>query len=165
MQIQQNTVVSLSYTLKLQNGEIADQTDSENPFVFIHGIGQTLEAFDNNLTGLETGSKFNFSLSAEEGYGKFNPEAVVKLDKSIFSGPHVSENLLTEGNMVPMQDQNGNPMDGIIREIEETTVTVDFNHPLADEILHFSGEIINVRQATAEELDHGHVHGPGGHHH
>jgi FKBP-type peptidyl-prolyl cis-trans isomerase SlyD len=67
--------------------------------------------------------------------------------------------------MVPMQDQDGNPMNGVILGFDDTTVQIDFNHPLADQDLNFKGAIVSVRDASAEELDHGHVHGPGGHHH
>lgn len=165
MNIQKNRVVSLSYTLTLANGEVADSTTEQDPFVFIHGIGQTLEAFDRNLEGLKAGDSFEFLLSAEEGYGVSDAEAVVSIPASVFQGPDVPEGILQVGNMIPMQDQMGNPLHGRVVSFNDEVVTMDFNHPLADQSLNFTGTIVEVRDASAEELDHGHVHGPGGHHH
>jgi FKBP-type peptidyl-prolyl cis-trans isomerase SlyD len=165
MQISPNKVVGITYTLTLQNGEIADTATAERPFVFIHGIGQTLEAFDKNLHGLDAGAAFKFSLTPDEGYGVSSPDMVISLSKSIFEGPDVPADLLELGNMVPMQDQEGNPLNGVIVEITDDQVKMDFNHPLADQDLHFEGTVISVRDASADELDHGHVHGDGGHQH
>jgi FKBP-type peptidyl-prolyl cis-trans isomerase SlyD len=165
MQIEKTRVVGLSYTLTLSNGEVADSTTDQDPFVFIHGVGQTLEAFDRNLEGLKVGDNFDFELSAEEGYGIADQEAIVNIPASVFQGPDVPEGILQVGNMIPMQDQQGNPLHGRIVSFNDELVTMDFNHPLADQKLKFIGTIISVREATAEELDHGHVHGPGGHQH
>lgn len=165
MQISPQKVVSLTYTLKLSNGDIADETTTESPFAFIHGVGQTLPEFDSNLEGLKAGESFSFSLTAEQGYGSRRPDMIIEIPKSVFDGPEVPKDILQIGNMVPMQDQSGNPLNGTIVDIADDKVTMDFNHPLADEALHFSGVIIEVRDASPEEIDHGHVHGPGGHHH
>jgi FKBP-type peptidyl-prolyl cis-trans isomerase SlyD len=165
MQVSQGKVVGITYTLKLTSGEIADQTTEENPFLFIHGIGQTLEAFDENLAGLTLGADFSFSIAAESGYGVSNPNMVIQIPRSVFEGPNVPSDLLQIGNIVPMQDEHGNPMNGVVREVNDEAVTMDFNHPLADQELHFSGKIVSVRDASPEEMDHGHVHGEGGHHH
>jgi FKBP-type peptidyl-prolyl cis-trans isomerase SlyD len=160
--ITQNKVVSLSYTLTLNNGEIADEASADEPLVFIHGIGQTLPAFDEQLDGLAPGDTFSFTLTAEEGYGESSDNYIVDLPKDIFAGPDVPADILEIGAMLPMQDQDGNPMDGVVLEIGEDTVKMDFNHPLAGEALSFSGSVISVREATPDELDHGHVHGEGG---
>ena len=160
-----NHVVSISYTLSLADGEVADFAEADEPLVFIHGIGQTLEAFDARLEGLNVGDGFSFQLPAEEGYGMHTDEWIVELPKSVFGGDDIPADLLQLGAMLPMQDQDGNPMDGEVIEIGDDTVKMDFNHPLAGEALHFTGTILAVRLATAEELDHGHVHGEGGHHH
>jgi FKBP-type peptidyl-prolyl cis-trans isomerase SlyD len=165
MQIAPHTVVSLSYTLTLDNGNIADQTDGDHPFVFIHGIGQTLALFDQNLNGLKAGDHFNFTIGAADGYGTSHPDRIINIARSVFEGPDVPAEMLTVGNFVPMQDQDGNPMDGLILEIDDEKVRMDFNHPLAGQSLHFAGNIIDVRKASPEEISHGHVHGPGGHHH
>ena len=158
-------VVSVSYTLTLDNGSIADQADADQPFLFIHGIGQTLPAFDQHLNGLSAGEAFNFKLSADDAYGEPNANWIIDIPKSIFDGPDVPADILQVGAVLPMQDQSGNPMDGKVIEIGAEAVKMDFNHPLAGEALSFSGMVLEVREATAEELEHGHVHGPGGHQH
>ncbi len=160
--INPNTVVGVSYQLKLSNGELADEATSEQPLLFIHGIGQTLPDFDSKLSGLSIGDNFEFTLTAEQGYGEHNPNYVVDLEKQIFEGPDVPEDLLTVGNMLPMQDQEGNPLDGKVLEVGDATVKMDFNHPLAGESLNFTGTVLSIREATPEELSHGHVHGEGG---
>jgi FKBP-type peptidyl-prolyl cis-trans isomerase SlyD len=157
-----NKVVSLSYTLMLNSGELADEATADQPLVFIHGIGQTLPAFDDQLDGLSVGDTFSFTLSAEDGYGESSPNYVVEIPKNIFEGPDVPDDILEIGATLPMQDQDGNPMDGVVVEIGDDTVTMDFNHPLAGEALGFSGTVLDIREATQEELDHGHVHGEGG---
>jgi FKBP-type peptidyl-prolyl cis-trans isomerase SlyD len=165
MQVDKNRVVTLTYTLTLENGETIDSATAESPFVFIHGIGQTLPHFDSNLKDLLAGDAFEFSITAENAYGISSEEYIVKLPRTIFSGPEVPADILQVGNVVPMQDQEGHPMNGIILDFNDENVIMDFNHPLADKNLTFKGNIISVREATEDELNHGHVHGPGGHHH
>ncbi len=165
MQIGKNKVVSLTYTLTLQNGDIADTATQEEPFTFIHGIGGTLPHFDTNLQNLKVGETFDFNIEAENAYGISNDDYIVSIPKEVFSGPEVPKDILQIGNMVPMQDNNGNPMNGIILSFDDKEVQIDFNHPLADENLNFKGEILSIREATQDELDHGHVHGVGGHQH
>lgn len=155
-------VVSLSYELSLSNGNLADEATADEPLVFIHVIGQTLPAFDDRINGLSVGEKFSFSLTSEEGYGESNPNFIVDIPKNIFDGPDVPKDILQVGATLPMQDQEGNPMDGIVMEIGDESVKMDFNHPLAGEALNFKGTVVDVRDATPEELDHGHVHGKGG---
>ena len=157
-----NKVVSLSYTLMLNSGELADEATADQPLVFIHGIGQRLPAFDDQLDGLSVRDTFSFTLSAEDGYGESSPNYVVEIPKNIFEGPDVPDDILEIGATLPMQDQDGNPMEGVVVEIGDDTVTMDFNHPLAGEALGFSGTVLDIREATQEELDHGHVHGEGG---
>ena len=167
MKIANDTVVSLTYILKADNaeGEIIQVADQQNPLTFLYGQGQLLPAFEEKLMGLETGSSYAFTLSPEEGYGEFDPEAIVDLDISIFRQSPEGESALFEGNIVPMMDQQGNRYEGRIMRINEDSVNMDFNHPLAGKSLYFTGTILEVRNATAEELAHGHVHGPHGHHH
>ncbi|MFM6983957.1 MAG: peptidylprolyl isomerase [Chitinophagaceae bacterium] len=165
MQIGNNKVVTLTYTLTIKSGEVVDTATNDQPFVFIHGIGQTLPLFESNLVDLKAGDDFDFSIDAENGYGLSNDEFKVNIPKEVFSGPEVPADILQIGRMVPMQDQDGNPMNGVILGFDDQTVQIDFNHPLADQDLNFKGTIVSVREASAEELDHGHVHGPGGHHH
>lgn len=165
MEIGNNKVVSLTYTLTIGSGEVVDTATDDQPFVFIHGVGQTLPLFESNLLNLVAGDSFDFNIDAENGYGLSNEDFKVTLPRQVFSGPNVPEDILQVGRMVPMQDQDGNPMNGVILSFDDENVLVDFNHPLADQELTFKGTIISVREASPEELDHGHVHGPGGHHH
>ncbi len=163
MQIDKNKVVLLSYELKVSSGDIVDEASTQDPFAFIHGIGQTLEAFDDKLSGLNPGDNFSFELEAEDAYGPVVEENIVTVPKAAFQG--MPEEELVEDAELPMQDNQGNRFYGTVLEINADTVLMDFNHPLAGEKLFFSGKVLEVRDATKEEIAHGHVHGPGGHHH
>lgn len=169
MEIQEKNVVTLTYTLVLDSGEVVDKATEEKPFAFIHGIGMTLPAFDSALKGKKLGDKFEFSLTPEEGYGVYNEGMIQNLDKAIFA--EAPEGTLVLGKTLPMQVGDPNNPQGVqtvfgtIAEITDTKVKMDFNHPLAGKGLNFSGIILEVREATKSELDHGHVHGPGGHQH
>ncbi|MDZ7604271.1 MAG: hypothetical protein U5K79_01505 [Cyclobacteriaceae bacterium] len=115
---------------------------------------------------MPAGQTYEFTLKPDEAYGEIEKEALVKLPLSAFTVDGVVKSEFLEvGKTVPMQDQHGHPMNGIVVEVDKESVTMDFNHALAGKHLHFIGEILDVRQATADELDHGHIHGPGGHHH
>lgn len=168
MEIGQNKVVTLTYELREKDaeGELIQKVDKDQPFVYLFGVGSLLAEFENNMAGLKAGHRFNFGLSPEKAYGNFEETAIVDLPKNIFEIDGViEEGLLTIGNQITMQDNDGNPMDGIVLEVSEQEVRMDFNHPLAGLDLHFSGEILEVREATAEEMKHGHAHGPHDHHH
>jgi FKBP-type peptidyl-prolyl cis-trans isomerase SlyD len=104
-------------------------------------------------------------VSPEEGYGSFNEEAIVDLDASIFKLDGTMSDQVFEGASLRMTSQDGAPMMGTVLKMTEDKVTMDFNHQLAGKELHFTGTVASVREATQEELDHGHVHGPGGHQH
>ena len=165
MKIAKHTVPSVSYTLVV-DGEVVDMAEKDKPLSFIQGIGMMVPGFESNLEGFIAGSKYEFTLSPEDGYGSYHEDAVVDLPVSTFMvDGKVNEKMLNIGQVVPMQDQNGNPLNGTVLEVREEEVKMDFNHMLAGKELNFSGEIIEVRQATKEEIDHGHIHGPGGHEH
>ncbi|HNY07600.1 MAG TPA: FKBP-type peptidyl-prolyl cis-trans isomerase [Bacteroidales bacterium] len=168
MKINKNTVVSLTYQLRLDNaqGEIVETVTSENPFTMLFGSGNLLEAFENNLHGKDAGDHFEFSLSCNEAYGETLEEAITDLPIEIFMiDGKIDDQMLTVGNFIPMQDQTGNTLHGRVVKRGLDKVTMDFNHPMAGKNLHFEGDILSVREGTAEELTHGHVHGEGGHHH
>lgn len=164
MTIANNKVVSLTYELVV-DGEVVDKSGEERPLVFLYGAGQMIPGFERQLEGKNTGDSYSFMVSPEEGYGISNPEEVVELSKEIFvvNGEVIPE--LKQGAMMPMQDQHGNTFRGKVAEIKLETVMMDFNHPLAGKELNFSGKILEVREATADEISHGHVHGDGGVHH
>lgn len=168
MKISQNKVVSLTYELKLndENGELVQKVEKDKPFVYLFGIGGLLPVFEKSLEGLVVGDTFAFGLTAEEGYGQRNDEAVVALDKSIFEVEgKMDEEMIQVGKIVPMQNDQGQPLNGLVLEITDDKIKMDFNHPLAGQNLHFTGEILDVRDATEEELNHGHAHGPNDAHH
>ncbi|HFB62346.1 MAG TPA: peptidylprolyl isomerase [Bacteroidetes bacterium] len=168
MKIGNNKVVTMTYTLHLndEQGEVIQKVDESRPFVQLFGAGALLPTFEKNLAGLEEGDTFGFGLTAEEGYGNPSDEAILKLEKKIFEIDGVVDpEMVAVGKVITMQDNQGNPLDGKVLAVEEGSVVMDFNHPLAGENLYFTGSILNVREATQEELTHGHVHGAGGHNH
>ena len=168
MKVGKNKVVTLTYKLQEndENGKILQEVDENRPFVHLFGVGTLLPAFEANLNNLEPEESFQFAIGAADAYGIKSDEAIIVLDKSIFEIDGViDENLLFVGNKIVMQDQNGNPIEGIVLEIRDSNVLMDFNHPLAGQDIYFSGKILDVRDATAEELEHGHVHEEGGHQH
>ncbi len=170
MKIENRTVVSLGYTLSVnENGaEVqVEKTDNNNPFTFLFGVGGLLPEFEQNLEGKTIGDSFDFIIKAENGYGVSNDGNIVRIPKSTFANEQgvVEESVLQIGNVIPMMDPDGNKFQGLVREVNVDFVIMDFNHPLADKDLHFVGEIFEVRLATLEELQHGHAHGAGGHHH
>lgn len=158
MTISDEKVVSLTYVLEV-DGEIKDRADEKNPLEFIFGLGYLLPKFEENIKGMQKGEKFKFTLKPEEGYGVFDPNAVIDLPKSIFEiDGKVQEGLLTEGNVIPMMNQQGGVIPGKVVKVEAETVKMDFNHELAGKTLNFSGEVIAVREATEKELTDG-LHG------
>ncbi len=161
MTISKEKVVSLIYQLRVddKNGDVVETVEKEKPFVFLHGAGQMLPKFEENLSGLKVGEDFEFTLKCEDAYGKASEEAVMDLPKNLFEVDGKTEDgLLVEGNVIPMQNDEGQKFNGVIVEVKDEGVTMDFNHPLASDDLHFTGNIIEVREATKEEIEHGHVH-------
>ncbi|MFQ5446163.1 MAG: peptidylprolyl isomerase [Saprospiraceae bacterium] len=168
MIIEANKVVSLHYRLQKDdsNGELVEETFGSDPLTFLFGAGQMIPDFENNLAGKKAGDEFAFGIESKNAYGEFNPEAVVVLPMSTFMvDGKLAEEFLQVGKTIPMSDQNGNRMNGVVKEVKEDGVQIDFNHPMAGQDLYFTGKIESLRAATAEELEHGHVHGPGGHDH
>lgn len=152
MEIGKNTVVSLSYTLTVE-GDVVETVNADSPLRFIFGTGYLLPKFEENVTGKKVGDKFDFMLSAKEGYGEISEDALVELPINMFEvDGKVEEGLLTLGNVLPMQDSDGNRLQGTIEEIKEDVVVMDFNHPLAGAELHFQGEVVEVRDVTPQEL-------------
>lgn len=162
---EKNSVISIVYELRSgsKEGEIVESLTPENPLTFIYGTGGLLPKFEENLTGLKTGDNFEFLLNSEDAYGPVVESAVVHVPLNIFEvDGKVDENLLKVGNTVPMMDAQGRRMNGKVMTIEAEAVQMDFNHPMAGNDLFFKGEVTEVREATEEELNHGHTHGDGG---
>lgn len=170
MKIEKNKVVTLTYELRIldEDGEqnLIETANEEQPMVFIYGMSGLPDQFEDNLNGLNSGESFDFKLDTEDGYGEYKEDAVVDLPKNVFEVEgSVPDNMLEEGNYIPMSDSEGNQLQGRVVEVGDDTVKMDFNHPLAGKELYFKGKVESVREATPEELDHGHVHGAGGHQH
>jgi FKBP-type peptidyl-prolyl cis-trans isomerase SlyD len=172
MIVENKKVVSVNYHLTVKDekngGEtLVEKTDAANPFVFLYGAGGLLEDFENNLKGKKVGDSFDFYITAENGYGERNDDHVVNIPIEAFKGEdgELDKEMVTPGNVLPMVDKDGNRLQGTVQEVTDTFVRMDFNHPLAGQELHFKGEVVEVREATEDELSHGHAHGPGGHHH
>lgn len=161
MTISNEKVVTLVYELRVDNseGDIVETVKEDKPFVFLYGAGLMLPKFEEHLLNLKAGDKFEFTLKCEDAYGQASEDAVMELPKNIFEiDGNIEEGLLEEGNVIPMQNDEGNKFNGVIMEVNDETVTMDFNHPLAGDDLHFTGNIIEVREASKEEVEHGHVH-------
>ncbi len=161
MKVEQKKVVSITYELRQNNGEgeVLETVTSENPLTVIFGIGNLLPAFEENLGGLDVGENFNFTLTSEQAYGEYNDNAVITVPKETFVvDGKLQEEMLYEGNSIPMMDEQGNKLTGVITSVQDNQVVMDFNHPLAGMNLYFKGEVVEVRDATPGELEHGHVH-------
>ncbi len=155
MEISRNKYVTLSYVLRLQgfDGEIVEETSEEKPLEFIFGTGRMLQMFENKLEGLKAGEEFKFELKADDAYGQINEEAKVTIPRNIFEvDGKMDEELIKVGNMVPMQDAQGNRLNGIVLDVTDESVKMDFNHPLAGDDLFFSGAVKEVREATDSEM-------------
>jgi len=167
MQITPNTVVSLNYKLSNhQTGEKIEETSVDNPLVFLYGVQSMIPEFEQQIAGKTKGDKVSFSIKAENAYGIYEAEQVAMIPANIFhneDGKFDSEFFFV-GATVPMSDNEGNHLRGKIIEITEENVKMDFNHPLAGTDLLFDVVVFDVREATSDELDHGHVHGEHGHH-
>jgi FKBP-type peptidyl-prolyl cis-trans isomerase SlyD len=170
MQIKKDTVVTLSYELHTDNVEgkrvHVETAGPDQPLVFLYGTGSMIPKFEEELENLKKDDKFEFHIEADEAYGEFDATAIVRLPAEVFKveGKY-DKSKFTVGMVLPMKDQHGNMLQGKIVDVTDEDIELDFNHPMAGQDLYFKGTILDVRPATAEELDHGHVHGPGGHHH
>lgn len=169
MHIQENSVVSLSYKLNVnsdtdQEKQFVEETSPENLFTFLMGSGNVLQAFETNLSGLKVGDSFEFMIKAEDGYGLSSNDNVVAIPMQAFvpEGESLDTEMVSPGNFLPMVDESGHQFQGLVVEVNPDHIIMDFNHPLADKHLHFSGKVEKIRTATPEELAHGHVHGEGG---
>lgn len=158
MVVEKNRVVTFVYELKLQNvdGESIQQVEKSKPMKIVAGHGALLEPFEKRLLGLKKCDRFDFILLSQETFGPYRPKATIRLQKSVFleDGGLQSADLEV-GNFVPMETEEGLPFNGKIIEVDEETVVVDFNHPLAGKDLHFSGEILDVREASDKEIIEG----------
>ncbi len=159
MEIQENLVAIFEYTLTDSQGEAIDASNGE-PLAYLHGHGNIIPGLEKQMLGKKVGDKFTAEVPAEEGYGIVQQELIQAVPKEMFQGVETLE----VGMRFEAQTEYG-AHSVEITEIEGDEITVDGNHPLAGVDLVFEIEVTDVREATAEEIEHGHAHGAGGVHH
>jgi FKBP-type peptidyl-prolyl cis-trans isomerase SlyD len=160
MKIAHQKVVSIHYTLTNKQGTVLDSSSGSEPLAYLHGFGNIIPGLENALEGKEMGEKLSVTVEPEQGYGARDEQLVQAVPRTAFKG--VEE--LAPGMQFQAQGPQGARL-VVVTQVTQDLVTVDANHPLAGQTLQFEVEISEVRDATAEELEHGHVHGPHGHHH
>ena len=160
MNISKNSAVTMHYALKNDNGDDLGSSQGHEPMAYLHGCDNIVPGLEKALDGKKAGDKISAVVSPEEGYGVKNEDGIKKIDKDRFEG----DEEISVGMQIQV-DIEGNVSIASVTEIGEKEITLDLNHPLAGVTLHFEIEIMDVREATEDELSHGHVHGPGGHHH
>lgn len=159
--VQKGVVVGIEYVLRLDDGEILDETTAGEPLLYLHGAENIVPGLEQALDGMAMNDQKDVTVAPEGGYGIHDPEDVDDVPRSMF--PEDVE--LEAGLMISLQDDAGNIFDATIIDLNDEDVTLDFNHPLAGETLHFAVTIVDLRPATPEELAHGHPHFPGMHVH
>ena len=155
MSIEKNKVVSLIYELRESDpeGRVIETLDDKKPLTFIFGSGRLLPEFESNIYSLNNGDRFKFTLNSEKAYGDKREDMIINVPLSVFEiDGKIDEEICRVGNEVPMMDPNGNSLNGIINEINETHVKMDFNHPMAGINLYFTGKIIDVHDTSDDEL-------------
>lgn len=158
MKITANKSVSAEYELYVDGEvegelELMEKATEQQPLNFVYGVGMMLPKFEENLFGMQVGDKFDFVINCEEAYGEYDDDSVLDLDRSIFEiDGKLDEEMIFEGNVVPLMDSEGNRVNAQIVNVSDSYVKVDLNHPLAGENLHFKGSVLEVREATEKEL-------------
>jgi FKBP-type peptidyl-prolyl cis-trans isomerase SlyD len=160
MQIADKTVVSIHYTLTNALGETIDSSVGQDPLVYLQGAQNIIPGLENALTGKAVGDALQVTVEPAEGYGEIRDELIQEVDRSAFQGVDDIDVGMQFMAQTPWGEQ---PV--TVVKVEGDQITLDGNHQLAGETLNFDVEVVEVREATAEEIEHGHVHGPGGHHH
>ena len=153
-------VVTMHYTLTDDSGEVLDSSQGSEPLAYLHGHGNIIPGLEKALEGKEAGHKSKVTVAPAEGYGEVNDEAIFEAPREHFPG----DVELAVGQRVYAEGPNGQ-IALTVTKLTDKGAVLDANHPLAGKTLHFDVELTEVRTATQEELTHGHVHGPGGHHH
>ena len=160
MEIAKDSVVSIDYRLHLGDGKIIEESEPGDPLVYLHGYEEIVPGLEKALEGKKAGDTLKVEVSAEDGYGEYNPDGVEEVPREDF--PKDLE--MEEGGTITATDDEGDEVEFLVKEIRPNTVVVDFNHPLAGKPLHFEVTVREVRAATEEELEHGHAHSPGHEH-
>lgn len=161
MQIADKAVVSIDYTLKNDEGNVLDSSEGAQPLAYLQGAANIIPGLERALLGKQAGDELEVSIEPEDAYGEYSVELVATLNRSMFQGVDVLE----PGMQFHASAPDGGMQVVTIRDVDGDDVTVDGNHPLAGQRLHFQVKVVSVREASAEELEHGHAHGEGGHQH
>ncbi len=161
MKATKDTVVTVDYRLTLPDGEVVEISEPGDPLTYLHGYEDIVPGLEKALEGKAVGDRVQAIVPPEEAYGEYDPEGVEEVDRSEFP----AELELEEGGTITATDEDDDEVEFLVKEIKGDRVVVDFNHPLAGKTLHFDVTIREIRPATAEELEHGHVHGEDGHEH
>ena len=159
--IGKDTVVTFHYTLKNKEGEVLDSSEGSDPLVYLHGYSQIVPGLEGALVGKTSGVSLQVTVSPADGYGERRDEMVITLPRTQGNLPEDIE----IDFIVELVSPEGEELPARVVKLTETEITLDANHPLAGETLFFDVQLTDVRVATAEEVSHGHVHGPGGHQH
>lgn len=160
MQIADRRVAQFHYTLTNDQGDVIDSSTGHEPLTYLHGKGNIVPGLEKALEGKQAGDKLKVSVPPDEGYGVLQPQLIQQVPRSSFQG--VDD--IKAGMRFQAETEHG-PVLVRVTQVTDDTVTVDGNHELAGQTLHFDIEITDVRDASVEEVLHGHVHGPGGHEH
>ncbi|MCB1165384.1 MAG: peptidylprolyl isomerase [Leptospiraceae bacterium] len=160
MQIAKDKVASIDYKLTDDAGSILDSSEGREPLFYLHGNGNLIAGLEEALEGKASGENLQVTIPPEKGYGIRNDALIQDVEKAMFQGVDNVE----AGMQFQAQTEAGVQVFTVV-SVEGESVKIDGNHPLAGETLHFDVTVREVRDATNEELEHGHVHGPGGHHH
>ena len=158
--VQKNTVVSMEYTLQVDNEEI-DSSKGQDPLQFLVGHGNIISGLEQEMIGMKVGESKDVVIQPADAYGEFDEEAFMEVPRDAFPKDIPVE----EGAELTVKDDSGQSRYARIDSIDGENVTLNFNHPLAGDELHFNVKVIGVREPTSEELEHGHVHNGDGHHH
>lgn len=161
MQITQHKVVTMEYSLTDDKGTLIDEARGDEAFAFIQGIGGIIPGLENALEGKSAGDSVSVTISPDEGYGHRDDSLMMDVPREHFEGAEE----IVEGMQFHTMTEDGGYRIVTVVKVDDENVTVDANHPLAGVVLNFDVNVLEVRDATEEELEHGHVHGPGGHHH
>jgi FKBP-type peptidyl-prolyl cis-trans isomerase SlyD len=154
-----NRVITFHYTLSDSAGRELDSSDGGEPLAYIEGVGMMLPALEEALGTMQPGEKKSVEISADKAYGAYDTTQVVQVARE-----QMPQQEIVIGDLFAAEeDDDAHPYR--VTEITDEHVTLDGNHPLAGIDLYFDVEVVDIREATDEELNHGHVHGPGGHHH
>lgn len=153
--VKEGVVVSLAYELRLPNGDMIDQSTPEEPLDYLHGADNIVPGLERELEGMAVGDTKTVVVAPEDGYGQYDPEQREVVNKADLP----KDFPLQLGMTIAVTDDEGYMEEAMVREINANSVTLDFNHPLAGQELHFSVQVVGIRDATEEELEHGHPHG------